>query len=68
MKRTVRSGTERWNGEYERRQRLYRVDEVRAALDGVGLSVEGVFASPDRARFEYTSPTMWIVAQHRGAI
>ena len=58
----------RGNGEYERRQRLYRVDEVRAALDRVGLSVVGVFASPDRARFESTSPTMWIVAQQRGTI
>ena len=57
----------RGQGEYERRQRLYRVDELRAALEHVGFSVVGVFADPDRTPFEPTvSPTMWIVAQ-RGA-
>ena len=55
----------RGNGEYERRQRLYREDEVRAALERVGLSAVDVFASPAGARFESTSPTMWIVAQRR---
>ena len=52
-------------GEYERRQRLYRADEVHAALERVGLSVVGVFASPDGARFESASPTMWFVAERR---
>jgi hypothetical protein len=55
----------RGNGEYERRQRRYREEEVREALERVGLSTVGVFASPDGARFESTSPPMWIVAQGR---
>jgi hypothetical protein len=57
------------NGEYERRQRLYRVEELHAALEQVRLSVAGVFASSDCAPFEpLASPTMWIVAQCRGAV
>jgi len=61
------SGT-RGHGEYERRQRLYRAEEVRAALEHVGVSVVGVFASPDGTPFEPTaSSAMWIVGQRRGA-
>jgi hypothetical protein len=56
----------RGNGEYERRQRLYREDEMRVALERVGLSAVCVFASPDGAPFESTSPRMWVVAQRRG--
>jgi SAM-dependent methyltransferase len=57
----------RGSGEYERRQRLYRVDELRSVLEGVGLAVAGVFASPDGERFEpTTSPALWIVAQRLG--
>jgi ubiquinone/menaquinone biosynthesis C-methylase UbiE len=58
----------RGHGEYERRQRLYRVDELHAAFERSGLSVEHVFASPTGTRFESTSPTMWIVARKRGAV
>ena len=59
----------RGHGEYERRQRLYRVDELRAALDAVGFAVPGVFASPDGAPFDPTvSPTMWIVGERRSAV
>lgn len=54
--------------EFERRQRLYRVEELRAALERVGLSVTGVFARPDGTRFESASPSMWIVAQRNGAV
>lgn len=58
----VRGG--RGNGDYERRQRLYRVEELQAALEQARLSVVDVFSSPDRAPFESaTSPTIWIVAQ-----
>src|SRR5688572_17666457 len=59
----------RGQGEYERRQRLYRVDEVRAALEHAGFGVAGVFASPDGAPFEPTSSsTMWIVGQRSGGV
>ena len=54
----------RGDGEYERRQRLYRVDELRAALEHAGFGVVGVFSDPDGTPFEPTvSTAMWIVAQ-----
>jgi len=54
----------RGHGAYERRQRLYRVDELRTALEDVGFSVVDVFANPDGAPFEPTvSSTIWIVGQ-----
>jgi hypothetical protein len=54
--------------EYERRQRLYRVEELRAALEHVGLSVVAVLGDLDGAPFDPAmSPTMWMVAQ-RGAL
>jgi SAM-dependent methyltransferase len=53
--------------EYERRQRLYRVDELRAALEHAGLFVDGIFAAPDRTPFDpVASSTMWAVGQRRG--
>jgi ubiquinone/menaquinone biosynthesis C-methylase UbiE len=55
-------------GEYERRQRLYQVEELCALLKQVGFAVVGVFAGPDGARFEpAASSTMWIVGQRRSA-
>ena len=58
----------RGDGEYERRQRLYRVDELRAVVEQAGLSVVGVFGDPAGAPFEpATSKTIWMVAQ-RGAV
>lgn len=58
----------RGNGVYERRQRLYGVDELRAAFGRAGFSVAVVFATPDGAAFEPgTSSTMWIVARRRRA-
>jgi ubiquinone/menaquinone biosynthesis C-methylase UbiE len=60
------SGT-RGHGEYERRQRLYRVEELRAALEHAGFAFVGVFARPDGTPFEPTqSSTMWIVGQRCG--
>ena len=59
----------RGQSEFERRQRLYRVDELCAALEHVGFAIVGVFASPDGATFEPTvSSTMWIVGQRSGAV
>jgi ubiquinone/menaquinone biosynthesis C-methylase UbiE len=53
-------------GEYERRQRLYRVDELSAALERAGFDVAGVFGSPDGAVFNpATSSAIWIVARLR---
>jgi SAM-dependent methyltransferase len=56
----------RGHGEYERRQRLYRIDEMRAALEQAGLAVVDVFGNLDGARFEpISSSAMWIVARQR---
>jgi ubiquinone/menaquinone biosynthesis C-methylase UbiE len=56
----------RGHGEYERRQRLYRVEEMRAALEHAGFVIVGVFARADGTRFEpMESSTMWIVGQRR---
>lgn len=54
----------RGQGQYERRQRLYRVDELRAVLERAGFFVVGVFAGPDGAPFEpMRSSAMWVVGQ-----
>jgi ubiquinone/menaquinone biosynthesis C-methylase UbiE len=54
----------RGHGEYERRQRLYRVDELRAALEQAGLSVVDVFGDPGGAPFDpASSSTMWVIAR-----
>jgi ubiquinone/menaquinone biosynthesis C-methylase UbiE len=56
----------RGHGEYERRQRLYRVEELRTAIGHAGFFVVDVFGDPDGAPFEPgTSSTMWIVAVRR---
>jgi hypothetical protein len=67
MTERIRVSGSRGTGEYERRQRLYRLEELRAALERVGLSFVGAFANPDGSRFEPTSPAMWIVAERRDA-
>ena len=55
--------------EYERRQRLYQVEELCDALEHVGFAIVGVFASPDGAAFEPTvSSTIWVVGQRSGAV
>ena len=59
----------RGHGEYQRRQRLYRVEELRTAIGHAGFSVVDVFGNPDGTPFEPgTSSTMWIVAQGGGAV
>ena len=56
----------RGTGEYERRQRLYRVDELRATLTGAGFDIVNVFAQPDGTPFEpAASATMWFVCQRQ---
>lgn len=64
MTERIRVSGSRGHGEYERRQRLYRVEDLHAALERAGLDMERVFARPDGTPFEPTeSSTMWIVAQ-----
>jgi hypothetical protein len=59
----------RGHGEYERRQRLYRVEELCAVLEHVGFAIVDVFASLDGAPFEpAVSSTIWIVGQRGGAV
>lgn len=54
----------RGNGQYERRQRLYRADELSAGAKRVGFTIAGVFADAYGARFEpTTSPSMWVISQ-----
>jgi ubiquinone/menaquinone biosynthesis C-methylase UbiE len=64
MTERIQISGRRGHGEYERRQRLYRVEELRAALEHAGFAVVGVFARPDGAPFDPTlSSTIWIVGQ-----
>ena len=54
----------RGDGVYERRQRLYRVEEMVAVLDRAGFAVVGVYARPDGTPFApAVSSTMWIVGE-----
>jgi SAM-dependent methyltransferase len=54
----------RGNGRYERRQRLYRADELLASVRGAGLTGVEVFADASGATFEpATSPAMWVIAK-----
>ena len=63
----IRVSGRRCHGEYERRQRLYRVEELRAAIEHAGFAIAGVFSRPDGTLFEPgLSSTMWVVGQ-RGA-
>ncbi len=56
----------RGNGEYERNQQLYRVDELCSALEQTGLTGVQVFASSNFATFEPTaSETMWVFGERR---
>jgi len=69
MMERIRVSGSRGQGEYQRRQRLYRVGELRAALEHSGFSVVGVFARPDGTPFEPTvSSTMWVVGQRCSAV
>ena len=55
-------------GEYARRQRLYRIDELSAALERAGFGIAGVFGSPDGAVFNpATSSAIWIIGRRRAS-
>ena len=59
----------RGDGEYERRQRLYGAEDLRALFERVGFANVGVFASPDRGPFQPTaSPSIWIVGRRSGVV
>lgn len=52
----------RGDGQYERRQRLYRAEELTAAAKGVGFAIVDVFADACGAMFDpATSPSMWVI-------
>ena len=56
----------RGEGNYERRQRLFRGEELRAMLEHVGFSVTGLFENPDGEAFDSErSPTIWLVGRRR---
>jgi hypothetical protein len=66
MTERIRITGSRADGEYERRQRLYRVEELRAALGRAGFDDVAVFAEPDGSTFEpHVSSTMWLVCRRR---
>jgi ubiquinone/menaquinone biosynthesis C-methylase UbiE len=59
----------RGSGQYERRQRLYRAEELSAAAQRVGLAIVGVFADACGTVFEpATSPGMWVIGQRPHAV
>jgi ubiquinone/menaquinone biosynthesis C-methylase UbiE len=59
------SGT-RGTGRYERRQRLYRADEMSALLQAAGFADIVIASDAAGAAFEpRSSPAMWIVARAR---
>jgi ubiquinone/menaquinone biosynthesis C-methylase UbiE len=61
--RIVVSGA-RGNGQYERRQRLYRSEELCALLERAGLSIIGVFGSAAGTPFAPSaSSTIWIIGE-----
>ncbi len=67
IERVLVSGS-RGNGQYERRQRLYRADELSAAAKRVGLVTLAIFADANGAMFEpATSPSMWVILQRMHA-
>jgi len=69
MTQRVSVSGSRGDGTYERRQRLYRVEELQAALECGGFSVVAAFANADGAPFKPTeSSTSWIVGQRGGTI
>jgi hypothetical protein len=52
----------RGNGQYERRQRLYRSEEIYRMVECAGFSIVAVFSSADGTPFEPAiSATMWLI-------
>ena len=51
-------------GTYERRQRLYRAEDLQAVLERCGFSVTGIFANTEGAPFDSSqSSTIWLVGR-----
>lgn len=66
MTEHIRVMGRRGNGEYERRQRLYRSDELSAALDRVGFSILAISATANGLPFEpVSSATMWFFCERK---
>ena len=64
MTERISIGGSRGHGEYQRRQRLYRVEELQAALERAGFAVVDVFGRADGTPFEPTvSSALWMVAR-----
>src|SRR5215831_7188577 len=56
----------RGNGQYERRQRLYRSEEIYRMVESAGFSIVGVFSGADGAPFKPTSSaTMWLIVERK---
>ena len=67
LSQQLRISGSRGDGEYVRHQRLYRVDELRAALARAGFAAAKVFASPEGSPFDPSaSPVMWVVGRRDG--
>jgi ubiquinone/menaquinone biosynthesis C-methylase UbiE len=68
MTEQLRISDNRGQGTYERRQRLYRQDELQSLFEHAGLTVTGVFANTDGAPFDPAqSSTIWIVGRRGDA-
>ena len=64
MTQRLRIRGSRGEGDYERRQRLYRVEELQAMLERAGFSVAAVFSNADGVAFAAAeSSTIWIAAR-----
>jgi hypothetical protein len=54
----------RGTGEYERRQRLYRPEEIYNMVERAGFSIVGVFANADGTPFQpEVSTAMWLIGE-----
>jgi ubiquinone/menaquinone biosynthesis C-methylase UbiE len=59
----------RGEGKYERRQRLYRVNEIWAAANRAGFAIVGTFADASGVAFDpETSLAMWVIGQRAPAV
>ncbi len=57
------------SGQYERRQRLYRVDELYAGTMRAGFEIVGVFADATGEPFEpTTSSSIWVIGRRSHAV
>jgi ubiquinone/menaquinone biosynthesis C-methylase UbiE len=68
MTERIRVRGSRGAGEYERRQRLYGVEELQAAFERAGLSTSEILGSADGAPFDAAGSTViWMVGRHADA-